>query len=289
MKPKTIIPLIIGLGVGFFAIKMGLDMVAKAKGASAQEAVVFVTAKPIEVATRITDSMLTSKKVAAGLAPSDAFTDKSALVGRVTAMSLAPGVPITSGMLAPAGAEPGLRAIIPAGHRAVSVSVTEESSVAGFIMPGSRVDVSTVCEKNQTSRLILTDVEVGAVGQSLSEVGADGKTTRISKSVTLFLEPHEVQVLNAHSGTRNKVRLALRGNSDDPQESFWSDVLNNAMKNKVATKPQAIQPEGAKTHVVEVVHGTEMERLVFDERGVRQFRDEPDSPAHRSSRSETIE
>jgi len=271
MKPRTIIPLIIGLGVGFFAIKMGIDMVQKAKGDQGDQVSVLVSAQTIEVATGITESMLATKQVPRSLAPSDAFLDVEALTGRVTAMSVASGVPITKGMLAPPGAEPGLRAKIPAGHRAVSISVTEESAVAGFVMPGSRVDVFTSgCEM---SKLIVSDVEIGAVGQSMNEVGADGKTVRITKSVTLFLKPEEVELLP--SGRQN-LRLALRGNAEDPVDNesdpFWSRIMAKALEQ---SKKQPLQVAAAPVcpkraappsrHVVEVVRGREVERLVFVE------------------------
>lgn len=295
MKPKTIVPLVIGLGVGFFAIKMGLDMVQKAKGSQAGEAVVFVSAKQIEVASRITESMLSATSIPAAIVPGSAFTDKKALLNRVSAMTIAPGVPITENMLAPPGAEPGLRAIIPPGHRAVSVSVTEESAVAGFLTPGCNVDVSTVSDRDRTSKLILTDVEVGAVGQSMSEVGSDGKSTRITKSVTLFLEPHEVQMLNANTGGRTKVRLALRGNDRDPGESFWTKLMDNA-GNMPMPKPKKLKPrpQMRPQHIVEVVHGAEMERLVFDDTGLverngsQQPRNRPAAPAADHNRSEPV-
>jgi pilus assembly protein CpaB len=270
MKAKTIVPLVLGLGIGFFAVKMGIDLVKKAQGAQGAERLVFVSARTIEVATKITDSMLSTTKVPETLIPPNSFTDEKHLVGRVSAMTIAPGVPITNSMLAPVGAEPGLAAIIPRGHRAVAVSVNEESAVGGFILPGAHVDVSTVDEKSRTSKLILTDVEVGAVGQSLSEVGSDGKTTRITKSVTLFLEPHEVQTLHAHSG-KGRIRLAMRGPTDDPESSSsWSKILANAM----ASAPQAPPPPKARpkrkqvaSRVVEVVRGSEMQMLVFDRAG----------------------
>lgn len=273
MKAKTIVPLILGLGVGFFAVKMGIDLVKKAQGAQGSERIVFVSAKTIEVATKITDSMLTTTKVPETLVPPNAFTNEKALLGRVSAMTIAEGVPITSSMLAPPGAEPGLAAIIPRGHRAVAVSVNEESAVGGFILPGAHVDVSTVDEKTRTSKLILTDVEVGAVGQSLSEVGSDGKTTRITKSVTLFLEPLEVQTLHAHSG-KGRIRLAMRGASSDP-EANWSKILANAMA--TAPAPRAAPAPKAKPkqrpvalRVVQVVRGSEHETLVFDPSGQLQ-------------------
>jgi pilus assembly protein CpaB len=275
MKPRTIVPLIIGLVVGFFAIKMGIDMVKRAKGAETAEKSVLVCVRQVETASRIEESMLGFKKVAASLVPPDAFTDKEALTGRVTAMAIPPGVPITKPMLAPPGSQPGLRAKIPAGYRAVSVSVNEESAVAGFIMPGSRVDVSAVCKRAGQSKLILSDVEVGAVGQSLSQVGPDGKTVRITKSVTLFLKPNEVQTLNAaNSGTGN-IRLALRGQGRDAKtDSLWSRVLSKAMETRLPQAPVVVvdKPKPASSvqrHVVEVIRGTDAEKLLFVRTGTK--------------------
>jgi pilus assembly protein CpaB len=259
MKPRSLIPLIIGLVVGFFAIKMGVDMIKRAKGAETDQRNVLVSAKPIESASRIDESMIKPRTVASGLVPADAFADSKALLGRVTLMTIPAGVPITKAMLAPPGAEPGLRARIPEGHRAVSVSVNEESAVAGFLTPGARVDVSAVNPKAGTSKLILTDVEVGAVGQSLNQVGPDGKSVKVTKSVTLFLRPNQVEVLNAHAGSKGSIRLALRGHGDrQEEESIWAQIFKN--RDKTASSGW-----GNKNHVVEVVRGTEVERLVFVE------------------------
>lgn len=276
MKPKTIVPLIIGLGVGFFAVKMGIDMVKKAKGAQQEQQGVLVSTKTIEGAVAITAGMIAKREVPSSLVPGDAFMDPKALVGRVTKMPIPPGVPITKGMLAPPGAQPGLGARIPPGYRAVSISVNEESAVAGFVSPGSRVDVSAVYGRTKAqSKLILTDVEVGAVGQSMSRMGPDGKTTHISKSVTLFLTPEQVQILNAAGGGRKgKLRLALRGHTKDPGKSFLSKLFEarNGFRlpapRLIAPKPRPKpKAEAERLHLVELRRGQELQRLVFDQNG----------------------
>jgi len=289
MKPKTIIPLVIGLGVGFFAIKMGVDMVKKAKGSQEQTYAVIFSGKSIEAAQRITEQMVRPKNVPKSFIPSDGFLDAEAVVGRVTKVPVPAGVPITKAMLAPKGAEPGLAATIPPGFRAVSVKVTEDSAVAGFVLPGSRVDVSTV-EKDGSgkSQLILQNVEVGAVGQSMSQVGPDGKSAKITKSVTLFLRPEQVSSLNgALAKSRGNIRLAMRGHSTDPSESKMSNWLSNLFKkNEIEAEEEAetpeptiVEPEPVKVavqkptfHVVEVRRGDDVKRLVFDSHGgVREF------------------
>ena len=288
MKPKTLIPLVIGLGVGFFAIKMGVDMVQKAKGSQEQVYTVVFSGKSIEAAHRIDEKMLRVKEVPKSFIPSDGFLETETLVGRVTKVTVPAGVPITKAMLAPKGAEPGLAATIPPGFRAVSVKVTEDSAVAGFVTPGSRVDVSTV-EKDGSgkSHLILQNVEIGAVGQSMSSVGPDGKSANITKSVTLFLRPEQVSSLNsALAKSRGNIRLAMRGHSDDPGESKMSEWLSGLFKKDesavateptpvvVAAKPEPVQVAAVKPtfHVVEVRRGDEVKRLVFDNLGgVREF------------------
>jgi pilus assembly protein CpaB len=269
LKPRTIIPLVIGLGIGIFAIKMGVDMVRKAGGAQGETVAVLVSAKSIEVATDISESMLTTKAVAKALLPRDAFTDRKAVIGRVTAMSIASGVPITAGMLAPIGAEPGLRAKIPAGYRAVSISVTEESAVAGFVMPGARVDVFEGDDKaNTRSKLLISDVEIGAVGQSMSDVDKDGKTVRITKSVTLFLRPDQVELLPA--GKKN-LRLALRGNEGqvvtNNDRPGMADLLGKALSAMGEAKAKKGKHhksrKAAPRRTLEVVRGDQVEELVF--------------------------
>ncbi|HPF38369.1 MAG TPA: Flp pilus assembly protein CpaB [Phycisphaerae bacterium] len=285
MKPKTLIPLVVGLGVGFFAIKMGIDMVKKAKGSQEETYKVVISTKSIEAAQRVTETMLTTRDCSKSLAPKDGFMDVESLVGRVTKMPVAPGVPITKAMLAPPGSEPGLAATIPAGFRAASVKVNEESAVAGFVMPGSRVDVYSA-ERDEAGkcRLILSDVEVGAVGQSMSQMGPDGKVAKVSKSVTLFLLPEQVQTLNAAMAqSRGNIRLAMRGHEDDPAESKLASLFRNFLSAPTVAETPKPEPTVApvqvaraapakKYHVVDVRRGDEHQKLVFEENGtVRTF------------------
>ncbi len=272
MRPRSLIPLVIGLAVGFFAIKLGLDVVKKARAGEGDESRVVVSARRINAAAAITPSMLTFKTVPANLAPKDTFKDAKDLTSRVTTMAIPAGVPVTESMLAPPGAEPGLRATIPLGLRAVSVKVNEESAVAGFVTPGSRVDVSAVTKRGGASKLILSNVQVGAVGQSLSEVGPDGKTARVTKSVTLFVRPDEVEVLNAHAAA-GRIRLALRAYDEHEDEAsgvqaaggFWSALLQQALNGGTGYTASDLVP--LKTHVVDVVRGAKTQRLVFTKAG----------------------
>ena len=84
MKVKIVVTLLVGLGVGFFAIKMAVDMASRAKGATGESRKVVVANNTIPSATRITEQMLTVAEVPAKLVPHGAFTDLKTRAGRVT-------------------------------------------------------------------------------------------------------------------------------------------------------------------------------------------------------------
>lgn len=230
--------------------------------------------------------MLTSKEVPTALVPSGSFSDPKKVVGRVSKMTIPTGIVVSQNLLAPPGATPGLNSVIPPGLRAVSVRVDEASAVAGFVKPGDHVDVyagSRGRGRNAgKSGLILSDIEVGAVGQSMQEVGPDGKTVGKYKSVTLFLDPDLVPILDAASGS-GRIRLALRGHSDrDKGPSAFEKLLaglGNIQPVKTAPPPPIVikATPARRLHIVEVYNGSASSRVAFDEDGkrVRNYANNP--------------
>jgi len=183
--------------------------------------------------------------------------------------------------------------LIPEGYRAMSVKVNEASAVAGFLQPGTHVDVFAgeggrrgVSSK---SRLILSDIEVGAVGQSLNEVGTDGKTVKVSKSVTLFLKPEQVPALHA-AASREQIQLTMRGDGDkSASESMWQKLFSkNDGDDDEGPKIEKVAPviqmaaatKPIKRHRVELLQGKKLERVYFDEQGriIADDRDQKNTP-----------
>jgi len=287
MRAKTIIPLAIGLGVGVMAIRMGKDMMRRAAGSQGAAQSVVVSLSQIEPATRITAAMLSTQKMPVSLIPHGAFLDSKTVADRVTAAIIPAGVFITEAMLAPRGTQPGLSSRIPDGFRAVGVRVDEASSVGGFITPGSYVDVSAVWTErvnNQdhlNSRIILQNVRVGAVGQSLNSTGPDGKSAQLTRSVTLLVKPEDVPKLQM-AALKGAVHLALR-NGRDEGTNAWAGAADKALEalssikftRQKKPKPPAIPAAPPRTSVVEVYRGTQTaERVVFSADGsVQRFAD----------------
>ena len=114
------------------------------------------------------------------------------------------------------GEQGGLTAVIPQGMRAVSVKVDEVIAVAGFVVPGTRVDVIVTMPSNPdqpgTSRVVLQNIKVLASGQSIAE-SAEGEPQDASV-ITVLVTPDEAETLLLASN-EGRIQLALRNTLDE--------------------------------------------------------------------------
>jgi pilus assembly protein CpaB len=111
----------------------------------------------------------------------------------------------------------GLPPAIPPGLRAVSVKVNEVIGVAGYVLPGTRVDVvatvSTTLQSNDMiSKVILTNVPVLAAGTKIDSETDKNKPVAVTV-VTLLVDPEQAERLTLAS-TEGKIQLALRNPLD---------------------------------------------------------------------------
>jgi pilus assembly protein CpaB len=101
--------------------------------------------------------------------------------------------------------------------RAVSVRVNEVVGVAGYVLPGTRVDVvATASPLNQpgdmTSKVVLANVQVLTAGTRLESNEKDGKPMQVTV-VTLLVTPEQAERL-ALASNEGKIQLALRNPLD---------------------------------------------------------------------------
>lgn len=219
IKTKAIVPLVVGLGVGLYAVKMGVDLVQRARGdgVGGQLVQIVVTNQEIPMGSLFSEEMLKIAEVPKALAPPRSFNTIEEVVARVNIHTLITGAYISEDSLAPPGASAGLQVKIPPGFRAVSVKVDEFTGVAGFIKPGSRVDVIVVMtvkkgnKRDTISQTLLQDVEVAAVGQQMAET-ADS-SAQVTRSITLLVTPKDAALLHL-ADTKGDIRLALRQQND---------------------------------------------------------------------------
>ena len=149
--------------------------------------------------------------------PAGSFKDPQELVGRGLIQSITENEAVLPGKLAPVGSGAGLPPVIPEGKRAVSVRVNDVIGVAGYVLPGTHVDVlATVSPTNQntdmTSKVVLTNVLVLASGTKIEQDVEQNKPISVSV-VTLLVDPVEAERLTLAS-TEGKIQLALRNPLD---------------------------------------------------------------------------
>ena len=237
MKPKAIIPLVLGVCVGGIAIKLVLNVVANAQGASQANMAKCAVAKvDIGFAEEITLDKLVLKDWPKDSLPEQHFEDLEELLNRVTNMYIPKDVPIYPTMLAQVGTPPGIQTRIKPGYRAVSVAIDEVTGVAYQLKPGDWVDVISLVERRRRnsrtdfiSRVILQNVEIAAVGRTLYSGKPGDAPNSVARSVTLLLKPEEVTKLHLAQSSRGKISLALRGITDDARSGMFASASNDEL------------------------------------------------------------
>ncbi len=144
-----------------------------------------------------------------------AITKQADALNRVALYPLAPGEPILDRDLAVAGSGTGLASKIPPGMRAIALKSDEVVGVAGFLNPGSYVDVLVTSKgsfgSDPVTATVLQNAEVIATGQQ-TEPNPNGKPTTTTV-VTLLLDPQQAEraLLASNQGS---LQFALRNGAD---------------------------------------------------------------------------
>jgi pilus assembly protein CpaB len=178
---------------------------------------VVVAAHDLQIGAQLDRDDLRVIQWPANAVPAGTFTSADEIVGRGLVLPVIQNEPILPMKLASKEAGAGLPPVIPKGLRAVSVRVNEVIGVAGYVLPGTRVDVvATVSPTNQqtdmTSKVILTNVQVLAAGTKIEQDVENNKPMPVTV-VTLLVAPVEAERLTLAS-TEGKIQLALRNPLD---------------------------------------------------------------------------
>jgi pilus assembly protein CpaB len=178
---------------------------------------VIVAAQNLDIGREVRPEDVRIVEWPADSVPKAAFTSAEDVVGRGVIDSLVQNEPILTTKLAPKEAGSGLPPVIPAGMRALSVRVNDVVGVAGYVLPGTRVDVVATVNPTQqatdiTSKVVLTNVLVLAAGTKIERDNSEGKPISVSV-VTLLVQPAEAERLTLAS-TEGQIQLALRNPLD---------------------------------------------------------------------------
>ena len=218
MKIKALIPMLVGVGIGLLALKMGWGYIERQRlsvAASQGDTPIVIAKLDLAPGTLLKLSDFTTADWPRSTVPGHSYSDTEELVGRVNSAQLIAGLPVLENMLAPPGTGPGLPSLVPPGFQAMTVKVNEFDGVAGFIKPKDKVDVVATFSVKRTeaggtetvTRTILRDIIVCAVGQAVQP--NENNEPMIVRSITLQVEPLQAQKLSL-AATRGTIRLSLR-------------------------------------------------------------------------------
>ena len=166
--------------------------------------------------------------------------DMNKLLGTVLRYPVTAGQPLTQGQLVKPGDRGFLAAALGAGMRAVTITVSAKTGVAGFIFPGDHVDLmltQTVSSAGgtdnsqplNTTETVLRNLRVLATDQSTEQEIVDGKTVvKAFGTVTLEVTPRIAEKL-AVAEKVGQLSLALRSLADN-QGELERAVASGAVK-----------------------------------------------------------
>jgi pilus assembly protein CpaB len=239
---------------------------------------IVVAAQPLPLGTRLEPSMLRTIPWPSDEPMPGMFSRVEDCVNRALITQVAENEPILDGKLAPKEAGAGLPAVIPEGMRGLSVAVNDVIGVAGFVTPGTMVDVLVTgsapgsASQIMETRTLLENVRVLAAGQK-TERDLDGKPQTVPV-ITLLVTPEDAAKL-ALASTEGKIQLALRNTVDthdaNPAPVYQSTIFGGAPPdlNPAPPKPKRIikmaapPPPPPQPYTVEVITGSKRETKSF--------------------------
>jgi pilus assembly protein CpaB len=209
---------------------------------------VIVAADDLQVGTKIDDKDIRIVHFPAGDLPDGRFHLKNKVIGRGVVLPIAKGEFILTNKLAGENAGFGLPSLIPPGMRAVSVRVNDTTSVSGFVLPGTRVDVlltgNPQGSNEQQTTTVLENVAVIATGQRLERNSAGEPQS--APVVTLLVSPDDAERLTLAT-SQGHIQLALRNPLDTKQEDVAAVKSNSLYKG--SSEPAPVEhPHGPAKH-----------------------------------------
>lgn len=214
---------------------------APKKDANVKE--IVVAARQLEVGVTIKDSDVRLDKTSPGLFPKGAFSKMEDVLDRPVVNRILADEPVQEGRLALRGSGLGLAPIIPVGMRAVTVRVSDVAGVAGFVLPGLRVDVLVTGRpagsEGTVTTTCLQNVLVLSAGQNIQP---DARGQAISTpTVTLLVSPAEAETLIL-AGNEGRVQLVLRNSADQTVEKTPGSDINTLYSGRARVTPPAAEP-----------------------------------------------
>jgi pilus assembly protein CpaB len=182
---------------------------------AASEKPVVVATRPLVVGSTLDRGSVKLRGVPESMFPAGAFSRLEDVLERPVISAIQADEPVVEARLAAKGSGMGLGPMIPPGMRAISVRVNDVVGVAGFVLPGMRVDVLVTGKPpnraDTETQTVLQNITVLSAGQTIQ---TDAKSQPIvTPVVTLLVNPAEAEALTL-SNIEGRIQLVLRNSTD---------------------------------------------------------------------------
>lgn len=228
MRPKSLMLLALALGCGLVA-SIGISQVMERPAqVKLETAPVYVAKHNINIGDPIDVDMLSLQEWPKDKVPRGVISNLEDLEGRRPRSAIIEGEPILEAKLLEPGQVADPIQQIPKGMRLKTIAVNAEKGV-GLIGPGDRVDIQLFVRKDQRtgvesamSKIILQNIRVFAVDQTVQRSPDGGEDKSIAKTVSLMLTPEQASKLTMAEQI-GELSLIPR-NPDDEEVASWAEV-----------------------------------------------------------------
>lgn len=244
--------MVISLLLGLAAVAVAGKWIVERSAVDAVS--IVVASREIDVGTRLAADVLTTTDWPRASVPPGSFEDSKLLASRVAKTNLGRGEPVLESKLAPEGTTGGLSGVVAEGKRAITVRVNDVVGVAGFALPGNKVDilVNTKDENDKPiSKIVLEQILLLAVAQDL---GRDETKPKVVNAVTLEVTPEQAEKLDL-ARSIGTLSLALRNQIDSTPVTTAGVRTKDLLMLTAAAKP-APGPRKPAVVGIEIIRGT---------------------------------
>jgi pilus assembly protein CpaB len=266
-------------------------LVGKQINSKKKSTMVVFAMRDLEIGTLVKATDLKTGEIL-GEASKDVLLKPESAIGRGVVSALYAGEPVSERRLALMGSGAGLAATIPQGMRACAVKVNEVVGLAGFAVPGMRVDVlisgktpSAADAGGMMVKTLLQNIEVLSAGKNFQRDN-EGKPVEV-QVVNLLVTPEQAELLSLAGGNETRIQLVLRNPMDHELAkppgtdiaSLYGVVKAKApatvVRRAAATtprveKPTAAAPPPPPVFVVSVINGSKHTEQKFQLPGGQQ-------------------
>jgi len=240
--------LLLALGSGGLAAYLALNYLREQAtplmSAAPRKTSIVLAARGLPIGAVITDQDVKVVGWPGDAVPSGYIGSLKDAIGRGVITPVAENEPLLASKVSTFDQGGGLPIIIKDGMRAMSVRVDEVIGVAGFVLPGTHVDVLLTLDKGENrpqslTRTILQNVTVLAAGQQVQR-DKEGKPQTVTV-ITLLVTLDDAELL-VLAGKEGRIQLALRNTLDTLSVATAGAKADQLAPGAPAPRPHVASP-----------------------------------------------